>query len=62
MTQDLDEGPIIEQGIQRVKHSDKVEDLVRIGKDIEKQVLAEGLRVHLEDRVMVDGNKTIIFH
>ena len=61
VTQDLDEGPIIEQGIQRVKHSDKVEDLVRIGKDIEKQVLAEGLRVHLEDRVMVDGNKTIIF-
>ena len=44
VTQDLDEGPIIEQGIQRVNHSNKVEDLVRIGKDIEKQVLAEGLR------------------
>ena len=62
VTQDLDEGPIIEQGIQRVNHSDNVEDLVRIGKDIEKQVLAEGLRFHLEDRIMVDGNKTIIFY
>ena len=61
VTGDLDEGPIIEQGIQRVNHSDKVEDLVRIGKDIEKQVLAAGLRFHLEDRIMVDGNKTIIF-
>ncbi len=62
VTEDLDEGPIIEQDIQRVNHSDKVEDLVRIGKDIEKQVLARGLRYHLEDRIMVDGNKTIIFH
>jgi formyltetrahydrofolate deformylase len=62
VTQDLDEGPIIEQDIQRVNHSDKIEDLVRIGKDIEKQVLARGLRFHLEDRIMVDGNKTIIFH
>ncbi len=61
VTSDLDEGPIIEQDIQRVKHSDQVEDLVRIGKDIEKQVLARGLRSHLEDRIMVDGNKTIIF-
>ena len=61
VTGDLDEGPIIEQGVQRVTHSDKVEDLVRIGKDIEKQVLAAGLRCHLEDRIMVDGNKTIIF-
>jgi len=61
VTGDLDEGPIIEQGIQRVTHSDRVEDLVRIGKDIEKQVLAAGLRYHLQDRIMVDGNKTIIF-
>lgn len=61
VTGDLDEGPIIEQGIQRVTHSDSVEDLVRIGKDIEKQVLAAGLRYHLQDRIMVDGNKTIIF-
>ncbi|MBT6458066.1 MAG: formyltetrahydrofolate deformylase [Gammaproteobacteria bacterium] len=61
VTTDLDEGPIIDQDIQRVNHSDKVEDLVRLGKDIEKQVLARGLRYHLEDRIMVDGNKTIIF-
>ncbi len=61
VTDDLDQGPIIEQGIQRVNHTDQVEDLVRIGKDIEKQVLAAGLRFHLEDRIMVDANKTIIF-
>lgn len=61
VTEDLDEGPIIEQDIQRVNHSDQIEDLVRIGKDIEKQVLARGLRFHLEDRIMVDGHKTIIF-
>ena len=61
VTTDLDEGPIIEQDIQRVDHSDNIEDLVRIGKDVEKQVLAKGLRYHLEDRIMVDGNKTIIF-
>ena len=61
VTRDLDEGPIIEQDIQRVDHSDNIEDLVRIGKDVEKQVLAKGLRYHLEDRIMVDGNKTIIF-
>ena len=61
VTRDLDEGPIIEQDIQRVDHSDNIEDLVRIGKDVEKQVLAKGLRNHLEDRIMVDGNKTIIF-
>lgn len=61
VTEDLDEGPIIEQDIHRVDHSDHIEDLVRIGKDVEKQVLAKGLRYHLEDRIMVDGNKTIIF-
>ncbi len=61
VTSDLDEGPIIDQDIQRVNHSDQVEDLVRLGKDIEKQVLARGLRYHLEDRIMVDGHKTIIF-
>ena len=61
VTTDLDEGPIIDQDIQRVTHSDSIEDLVRIGKDVEKQVLARGLRNHLEDRIMVDGNKTIIF-
>jgi formyltetrahydrofolate deformylase len=61
VTADLDEGPIIEQDTARVNHSDTVEDLVRLGKDIEKQVLARGLRYHLEDRILVDGHKTIIF-
>ncbi len=60
VTEDLDEGPIIEQDVERVSHSDEIEDLVRVGKDIEKRVLARGLRYHLEDRVMVDGNKTVI--
>jgi formyltetrahydrofolate deformylase len=62
VTADLDEGPIIEQDTARVNHSDTVGDLVRLGKDIEKRVLARGLRYHLEDRIMVDGHKTIIFN
>jgi len=44
-----------------VDHSDSVDDLVRYGKDIEKAVLARGLRYHLEDRVLVDGSKTVVF-
>jgi formyltetrahydrofolate deformylase len=60
VTQELDEGPIIEQDVERVSHAENIEDLVRLGKDIEKRVLARGLRYHLEDRVMVDGNKTVI--
>ncbi len=61
VTEDLDQGPIIEQDVSRVNHGDKVEDLVRLGKDTEKLVLARGLRAHLEDRVLVHGNKTIVF-
>jgi len=61
VTQQLDEGPIIEQGVQRVSHSNSVEDLVRLGRDVEKTVLAKGLRAHLEDRVMVHGNSTVVF-
>ena len=61
VTEDLDQGPIIEQDVIRVDHSDSPEDLVRYGKDIEKTVLARGLRFHVEDRVLVDGNKTIVF-
>jgi len=60
VTQQLDEGPIIEQGIQRVSHSHTVEDLVRLGRDVEKTVLAKGLRAHLEDRVMVHKNSTVV--
>lgn len=61
VTQQLDEGPIIEQDVSRVKHSDGVETLARIGKDTEKTVLARGLRAHLEDRVLVHGNNTVVF-
>ncbi len=61
VTQQLDEGPIIEQGIQRITHAHTVDDLVRLGRDVEKTVLAKGLRAHLEDRVMVHGNSTVVF-
>lgn len=61
VTEQLDEGPIIEQDVVRVSHSNKTEDLVRLGKDVEKTVLARGLRDHLEDRVLVHGNKTVVF-
>jgi formyltetrahydrofolate deformylase len=58
---ELDAGPIIEQDTMRIDHGDSVEDMVRYGKDIEKIVLARGLRYHVEDRVLVCGNKTIVF-
>jgi formyltetrahydrofolate deformylase len=61
VTPELDQGPIIEQDVIRVDHSDEPEDLVRYGKDIEKAVLARGLRYHLEDRVITHGNKTVVF-
>lgn len=60
-TAELDAGPIIEQDTVRVDHGDTVEDLVRYGRDIEKTVLARGLRYHVEDRVLACGNKTIVF-
>jgi len=61
VTEDLDEGPIIEQDVIRVKHSDAIEDLVRLGRDVEKAVLARGLRYHLLDRVVIHQNKTVVF-
>ncbi|MDR2014722.1 MAG: formyltetrahydrofolate deformylase [Azoarcus sp.] len=61
VTADLDQGPIIEQDVIRIDHTDTVDDMVRYGKDIEKTVLARGLRYHLEDRVLACGNKTIVF-
>ena len=61
VTSELDQGPIIEQDVIRIDHSDQPEDLVRYGKDIEKAVLARGLRYHLEDRVLTHGNKTVVF-
>jgi formyltetrahydrofolate deformylase len=61
VTEELDQGPIIEQDVIRIDHGDSPDELVRYGKDIEKAVLARGLRAHLEDRVLVNGNKTIVF-
>lgn len=61
VTGDLDEGPIIEQDVERISHRDSPEMLVRKGADIERQVLARGLRYHLEDRVILNGRKTVVF-
>ncbi|HYF59643.1 MAG TPA: formyltetrahydrofolate deformylase [Burkholderiaceae bacterium] len=61
VTADLDEGPIIEQDVVRVEHDDTVEDLVRYGRDVEKAVLARALRYHLEDRVLLNGHRTVVF-
>jgi len=61
VTEQLDEGPIIEQDVTRVKHNDTIKDMMRLGKDIENSVLARGLRFHLEDRVIVHSNKCIVF-
>ncbi|RCW46923.1 formyltetrahydrofolate deformylase [Halopolyspora algeriensis] len=61
VTADLDAGPIIEQDVTRVDHTDSVPDMVRKGRDIEKIVLARGLRAHVEDRVLVHDQRTVIF-
>jgi formyltetrahydrofolate deformylase len=61
VTEELDAGPIVEQDVIRVDHGDSVEDMVRYGRDIERTVLARGLRYHCEDRVLLHGNKTIVF-
>ncbi|HBZ71266.1 MAG TPA: formyltetrahydrofolate deformylase [Deltaproteobacteria bacterium] len=60
-TTDLDEGPIIEQDVIRAYHRDSIDDLVRKGRDVEKTVLARAVRWHLEDRILVYGNKTVVF-
>ena len=61
VTSDLDEGPIIEQDVERISHRDTPEDLVRKGRDIERRVLARAVRHHLEDRVLPNGPKTVVF-
>jgi formyltetrahydrofolate deformylase len=61
VTSDLDEGPIIEQDVVRVSHRDSVDDLVRKGRDLEMVVLARAVRLHLDHRVLVYGNKTVVF-
>lgn len=61
VTSDLDAGPIIEQDIIRVSQADTAEDMIRRGRDVEQRVLRQGVRLHLEDRVLVHGNKTVVF-
>jgi len=61
VTSDLDEGPIIEQDVERISHRDTPDDLVRKGRDIERRVLARAVRHHLEDRVLLNGKKTVVF-
>lgn len=61
VTNDLDEGPIIEQDIERVDHRDHVDDLKKIGQQVERRVLARAVQWHLEDRIIVQDNKTIVF-
>lgn len=61
VTEVLDAGPIIEQDVIRVNHTHSIDDMKRLGRDVEKTVLARGLRYHLEDRVLIHGNKTVVF-
>jgi formyltetrahydrofolate deformylase len=61
VTSDLDEGPIIEQEVMRISHSDTSTDMVRKGKNCEKTALANGVRYHLEDRVIIHKSKTVVF-
>ena len=61
VTADLDQGPIIEQDVERVSHDYSIEQLREFGEDVERNVLARAVRWHLEDRVIVNGNKTIVF-
>jgi len=61
VTADLDQGPLIDQDVARVTHRHEVDDLKHLGRDLERQVLARAVRWHVEDRVLVHGNKTIVF-
>jgi formyltetrahydrofolate deformylase len=61
VTADLDEGPIIEQDVARVDHTDTVEDLTALGRDTESQVLARAVKWHSEHRVLLNGHKTVVF-
>jgi formyltetrahydrofolate deformylase len=61
VTEELDAGPIIHQDVAHVTHRDTVEDLVLLGREVERRVLARAVRWHLEDRVLVDSNRTVVF-
>ena len=62
VTEDLDQGPIIEQDVTRITHRDSVQDMIRKGRDLERQVLSQAIRLHLEHRILAYGNRTIIFN
>jgi formyltetrahydrofolate deformylase len=61
VTPDLDEGPIVAQDVEHITHADTPDDLVRKGRDIERRVLARAVRYHVEDRVLLNGSKTVVF-
>jgi len=61
VTADLDEGPIIHQDVEAISHADSPDDLVRKGRDIERRVLGRAVHYHLEDRVLMNGHKTVVF-
>ena len=61
VTADLDEGPIIEQDVERISHADSADDLVRQGRDIERRVLSRALRWQLDGRILVNGTRTVVF-
>ena len=61
VTEDLDEGPIIEQDVAHVTHSAKPEDLVALGRDIERRVLSRAVRLFAEDRIFIVGSRTVVF-
>ena len=62
VTSDLDEGPIIEQGIERIDHRMDTKTLAAVGKDIERIVLAKAVRYHAEHRILLNGQRTVVFH
>ncbi len=62
VTEELDEGPIIEQDIMRITHKDTIKDLIRKGRDLERTVLARALLYKAEHRIIVDGKRTIVFN
>lgn len=62
VTKDLDEGPIIEQDVEHVSHADSPDTLVMKGRDIERRVLARAIHLHLDDRILLNGSRTVVFH
>jgi len=61
VTGDLDEGPIIDQEVRRIDHRHSIAEMQAMGREVERQVLLRAVRMHLEDRIFIDGNKTVVF-